>query len=127
MSREFSKLLTKILAATMILAIAGWIIFYYVVPQHYLPVLPLMLLFFAMVTLITYSYQLRLAKKDMGKFIRVNMIMSILRLALYSLFAIVYLANNSDKAAVFVGGLITVYIVFTILEISGLARVSRKQ
>jgi ABC-type dipeptide/oligopeptide/nickel transport system permease subunit len=127
MSREFSKFLTKILLAAVVLAIAGWIIFSFFVPQHYLPVLPWMLLFFVLVTLLTHGYQLRVAKKDMVRFTRISMIMSMLRLALYSLFAIVYLANNSEKAAVFVVCLVTVYIVFTIIEVANLARVTRKQ
>jgi hypothetical protein len=126
MSREFSNFITKIVIAAVVLAIAGWIIFSFLAPLHYIPVLPWMLLFFAIVTVITYGYQLRLAKKSMNRFAQYSMLMSMLRLALYSIFAIVYLANNSEKAAVFVVGLVTVYIVFTIIEVADLSRITRK-
>jgi tryptophan-rich sensory protein len=127
MSREFSKFITKILIAAVVLAIAGWIIFSFLVPRHYIPVLPWMLLFFAIVTVITYGYQLRLAKKSMNRFAQYSMVMSMLRLALYSLFAIIYLAKNSEHAAVFVVSLVTVYIVFTIIEVADISRITRTQ
>lgn len=126
MSGEFSKFVIKTLAAAFILAVAGWAAFSFLFTGKYLPVLPWMLGFFTLVTLLTYYSQFKVAKKDFGRFSRNSMLVSFLRLVLYSVFAFVYLANNTANAAVFVVCLAITYLVFTFIEVTDLARISRK-
>jgi hypothetical protein len=126
MSREFKHFISKILIASLILVAAGWSVFTFITPGKYLSILPWMLIFFALVTILTYGYQLRLSKKNMGRFTRSSMLVSFLRLVLYSLFAIIYLATDSENAAVFVVCLVVIYLVFNFLEVADLFRISRK-
>jgi tryptophan-rich sensory protein len=126
MSGEFIRFSLKIVIAAFTLTISAALIFYFYIPGKYLPVLPWMLLFFMIASLASHGYQRRLANKDMGKFIRSSMIMSVLRLVMYSAFAIIYLALNNENAAVFVVSLVVVYMIFTFIEVSDLARITRR-
>lgn len=126
MSRELKRFIGKILIAAVALATAGWAIFTWFAPNHYLPVLPWMLAFFTVVTILIHAWQLSLAKKDMGRFTRSSMIVSLLRLVLYSGFAIVFLINRSENIPAFVVSIVVVYIVFTFLEVADLARITKK-
>ncbi|SRR5690606_23092885 len=126
MNSDFSKFLIKTIAATAVLAIAGFLAFTFLFPDKYLPVLPWMLVFFALVTLITYYAQLRVAQKDFGRFTRNSMLVSFLRLVIYSVFAFIYLSQKNDRAAVFVVCLAVTYLVFTFLEVSDLSRVAKQ-
>lgn len=126
MSREFKRFTVRIFIASIVLVVFGWVIFRFFVPEQYIPVLPWMLAFFALVTIVSHGFQLRLAKKDMAKFARYSMLVSLFRLVLYSLFAIIFLAGNTENTAVFVVGLVVTYLVFTFLEVIDLARITRK-
>jgi len=125
MSRELNKFIIKILAAALILFVFGWIIFTFFVPAKYIDILPWMLLIFLIVTLVTFIFQLQVAKKDMARFSRISILVSFLRLVLYSAFAFIYLAKRSENAAVFVVCLVILYLVFTFLEVTELARISK--
>lgn len=123
---EFTRFIVKIVVAALILAIAGAVLFHFYLEGKYLPVLPWMLLFFMVASILGHGYQRRLAKKDVGKFIRSSMVMSVLRLVLYSAFAVVYLASTDENAVVFVVSLVVVYITFTSIEVSDLAKITRR-
>ncbi|RIH62944.1 hypothetical protein D1164_22275 [Mariniphaga sediminis] len=125
MNRELRQFITRIFIASIVLAAAGAGIFAFVVPQHYLPVLPWMLGFFALITILLHGYQLRLAKKDVARFTRSSMLVSLFRLMLYSIFAIVYMVVDSTEVAAFVVSLVVIYIVFTFIEVADLSRISR--
>ena len=126
MSREFKRFIIKTLAAAAVLTVSAWIIFTFVVPGQYLPVLPWMLAFFTLLTIGFHAYQLRLAKKDMTLFVRYSMMVTFLRLLLYSLFAIIYLSLRPENAAVFVVCLVVVYLVFSFIEVADLSRISKR-
>jgi hypothetical protein len=126
MSRELKRFIVKILIAAAVLTAAGWAIFTKFVPGQYLPVLPWMLAFFTVVTILIHAWQLSLAKKDMGRFTRNSMIVSLLRLLLYSGFAIVFLISHSENIPAFIVSIVVVYMVFTFIEVADLARITRK-
>lgn len=125
MSFEIKKFILKITIATLIIVFIGWIVFSYLLPAYYLEIFPVVLLFFYFFTLLIHSYQLNLAKKDMGKFTRQNMLMTFFKLVVYSLFTIIYVANNKENAISFVIVIMALYLVFTTLEVSDLMRIVR--
>ena len=122
--KNFAVKLTKI---TLTILILGLMLFSLVIPGHYLPVFPLLLLFFFAITLIIYRYQLNLAKKDMGKFTRSVMVVTFLKLVLYSVVAVVYIALKPENALPFVIGLMALYLIYTIFEVAEISKISRTQ
>lgn len=121
------KFIAKILGASAVLVILSWLAFSFFIPQYYIPVLPYMLIFFLLITIIVHAWQLKLAKKDIAKFTRSNMLLTFFKLVIYSVFAVVYIAIDKEHALIFVICLMIVYLVFSFLEVSDLTRISKSK
>lgn len=117
----------KILGVSIIMTLVGWLVFSLFLSEYYLPVLPFTLLFFLVVTILVHAWQLRMTKKDLAKFTRNNMLVTFLKLIIYSVFAVVYIANDRENALVFVICLVIIYSVFSFLEVTELSKLSRKK
>jgi len=107
----------KILILTSIIGAIGAIIFSMVTPQFYLPVFPWVLLFFVICSVAIHAWQIQLSKSDMGKFTRGSMILTFVRLLLYSAFAIIYIAADTQNAKIFVVVFLSLYLVFAAFEV----------
>ena len=118
--------LKKIITAAVILALAGGVIFYFLIPQYYLPILPFALLLFLVVTVLIHAWQLNLAKKDAAKFSRYSMLITFLKLIIYSAFAIIYIAGSDENLLVFFFSIMIFYVVFTSIEVWELMRVTKR-
>ena len=68
---------------------------------------------------------MRMAKSDMGKFTRGNMILTFVKLLLYSAFAIIYFAIDTENAKVFVAVFLSIYLVFAVFEVISLAGLTK--
>ena len=120
------QFIAKILGVSVALIITGWIVFSLIIPEYYIPVLPYMLLFFLVVTIIVHAWQLKMAKKDIAKFTRSNMLVVFFKLVIYSVFAVVFIAIDGENAMVFVICLMIIYLIFTFVEVSDLSRNTKK-
>ena len=116
----------KLTAITLGLALIGGLVFSLFLPQYYLHILPFLLLFFYTVTLTIHAYQLNLIKKKPSKFTISNMLVTFLKLVLYSVVAITYIAFNPANALVFVICLMLFYLIFTFVEVAEISKVVRK-
>ena len=121
------QFIIKLLAITIALTIIGGLVFLFILPQFYLPILPFLLLFFFFVTLGIHAYQLKLAKKDIGNFTRSIMLITFFKLILFSIVAISYIAFDPDNALVFVICLMLLYLIFTFFEVTETTRISRSE
>ena len=121
------KFITKLTIIALALALIGGLVFAMLLPQYYLPVLPFLLLFFYFATIGVHAYQVKLAKKDLGKFTRSSMLISFFKMIVYSIVAIIYIAIDKENAIPFVICLMLIYLIFTFVEVSETTRISRKQ
>ena len=106
------------------LALIGWLIFSQLIPEYYLPVLPFLILFFAVTSVLIHAYQLKIANKDMAKFTRSNMLFTFFKLVLYSALAVIYMAVDTKNAKVFVICFMVLYLIFTFFEVFSLIRIT---
>ena len=120
--KSFTIKLTKI---TLTIAVIGWLVFSLAIPEYYLPVLPFLLLFFYLSTMGIHSFLLKMSKKDSGKFTRSSMVVSTLKLLLYSTLAVIYIAVDKENALPFVICLMLLYIVYTIFEVIEITKIAR--
>jgi hypothetical protein len=118
--------IVKITTAALVMALIGWMVFSLFLPGYYLQILPVMLVFFLVITILVHAYLLRVARKDMAKFTRINILITFFKLVVYSVFAVVYLALRSENAIPFVICLMIIYLVFSFIEVKELSRISRK-
>lgn len=112
------QFIIKLAGVSVAIVLIAGVVFLWFLPQYYLPVLPFLLLFFISVTISIHAWQLQMAKKDIGKFARSNMLITFFRLVLYSIIAIAYIAYDSANAIVFVICLMLLYLVFSFVEVS---------
>jgi len=70
---------------------------------------------------------LHMAKSDMGKFTRGNMILTFIKLLIYSAFAIIYMAIDTENAKVFVAVFLFLYLVFAVFEVISLAGLTNRK
>lgn len=115
----------KLTAITLGIALIGWLVFSIFLSEYYLPVLPFLLLFFFVTTILIHAYQLSLAKKDIGKFARSNMLITFFKLIIYSIVAVIYIAVDAKNAIPFVVCLMLLYLIFTFIEVSDSSKISR--
>jgi hypothetical protein len=127
MNQDFKRYFVLIAAITSGIFLAGWAVFQWIIPKYYLSVMPYMLLFFALVSLLVFRFQLSVLTKDMGKFTRSTMILTIIRLFLYSAFALIYIVVKPQDALAFVVSLFVLYLVFNITEITEISRLARNK
>lgn len=121
------QFIVKLIGITAAIALISWLVFSLFLADYYLPVLPYLLLFFFVVTILIHAYQLKLAKKDIGKFARSNMLITFFKLVLYSVVAIVYIAFDAENAIVFVICLMLLYLIFTFFEVAEITRNSKPE
>jgi hypothetical protein len=117
----------KLLTVTLVIAIIGWIVFSLFFTEYYLPVLPFLLLFFFTITLLIHAYQLKLSKKDIGKFARSSMLITFFKLILYSVVAVIYIAIDSENAVPFVICLMLLYLIYNFIEVAEITRISKNE
>ncbi|NQU54365.1 MAG: hypothetical protein HQ522_17710 [Bacteroidetes bacterium] len=115
---SIKKFILKLAGITIGIALLGWLAFSFFLTEYYLPVLPFLLLFFFVITILIHAYQINLAKKDIGKFARSNMLITFFKLILYSIVAVIYIAFDTENAIVFVICLMLLYLVYTFVEVS---------
>jgi hypothetical protein len=127
MNSDLKRFVFKIFIAAIVLFFLGWVVFNFITPEHYLPILPYILVFFVLVTVLLHAYQLRLAKNNFQKFVRYGMLISMFRLLVYTGVTIVYLATNSGNIAVFVVSIVIIYLVFSFIEVTDLSRITRNK
>lgn len=114
------RFIINVAGISVVLTLISWLVFSRFIPEYYLPVLPFLLLFFAATSVLIHAYQLQLAKKDMAKFTRSNMLITFFKLVLYSAVAVIYIAVDTKNAKIFVICFVVLYLVFTVFEVSSL-------
>lgn len=126
MNPYFKRFLVIVLIAVAILSLAGVVAFYYFLPRYYLPVMPVMLLLVALISILVFRYQLKLANASPGQFTRSIMVITFIKLVGYSVFAVLYVALNPRDAIPFIVTLFLIYIVFSLIENSEISRFLRR-
>ena len=114
------KYIQNLLVIVLVITILCWLVFSKIVPQYYIPVFPFIVLFYVVTSVLLFAYQLRLAEKDMGKFTRSIMLITFVKLILYSTLAILYIAIDTENAKIFVVCYMSLYAVFTVFEVFSL-------
>jgi hypothetical protein len=124
---KMKQFIVKLTLITLCLALISGLVFSLFLQKYYLPVLPFLLLFFYVATILIHAYQLSLAKKDIGKFARSNMLITFFKLILFSVIAVIYIAFDSENAIQFVICLLLLYVIFTFVEVSESTRINRSE
>jgi len=116
------RLIGQLSILTVIVGIAGAILFLTVLKEYYLPVFPLLLLFFAMLTASFHLILARGLKKNPDKFTYLFMGLSAGKLFILLVLIIIYLILRRETVITFLAGTFLLYLVFTFFEVKTLLR-----
>lgn len=117
---------TKSILLTIIVLALGGILYATVLRPYYLPVLPVLLIFFTGFTNLIHSYFLKSVQKAGAKFSARYMAVSFIKMFFYLAVAVVYVIFNREHAGIFLVNFMILYIVFTVFEISELRKVVKQ-
>ena len=105
---------------TVVVGIAGAALFLTVLKDYYLPVFPLLLLFFAVLTAGFHLILTNSLKKKPDKFTYLFMGLSAVKLLMMLLLVVIYLILRRETVITFLAGTFLLYLVFTLFEVKTL-------
>ena len=112
---------------TIIVLIAGTIIYSTTLQPHYRSVLPFTVLFFYLVTNLVHAYLLKIAVKSGSRFTSQYMAVSFLKMFFYLAVAIVYAFLNREYAKIFLGNFLLLYVIYTTFEVLQFSKFVRQK
>ena len=107
---------------TVVVGIIGAVLFLTVLKEYYLPVFPLLLLFFAILTAAFHLILTKSLNKNPDRFSYTFMGLSAGKLLLLLLMVIIYLILRRETVIIFLAGTFLLYLVFTLFEVKTLLR-----
>ena len=111
---------------TIIVFVLGAIAYSTVFEQFFLIVLPVLLIFFFVVTNLVHAYLLRIAGNSSARFTSQYMAISFMKMFFYLAVAIIYAIINKDEAKIFLINFLLLYVVYTTFEVIEFSKVVRQ-
>lgn len=111
---------------TFVILILGSILYSSILKSFYLPVLPVLLLFFYGVTNFVHAYLLIIARKSESKFTSQYMATSFIKMFFFLAVAISYVIFDRENARSFIANFVLLYFVFTVFEVYEYLKVVRQ-
>jgi O-antigen/teichoic acid export membrane protein len=127
MNQVDKKYWIELTVITVLLIAAAYVTFIYLLPGHYPPALPAMLVTIVAVTAVGQVVLTRLLAERFSKFNSAFLIYKALKILILMAFMVVYSALNKEHALYFLGSTFVIYLVFMFFESRSLNRHSKKQ
>lgn len=112
---------------TIIVFMLGAIVYSTFLQQYYLPILPIAVLFFYIVTNFVHAYLLKIAVKSDSRFTSQYMAVSFLKMFFYLMVAVVYALLNREYAKIFLANFLVLYAIYTTFEVLLFSKVVRQK
>lgn len=110
------KFIINTLVFSIVIAIISAAIFYFVIPQFYLPLFPFLILFFVIVTIGVHIVLTKAGKKTIRQFSTFHMGSVTVKLFIYLIFLVAYALSNKEQAIPFIITFFILYVLFTFFE-----------
>jgi len=127
MNSDFLKFLRKSTIVSFILFAAGVILFKFFIPDFYQAVFPFLLLLFYLLSLILQYSLYKIAAMNMRRFSGWFMFVTMMKLFVLIIFSFIYILANKGGAIAFIAVFFFLYIVFSVLEIHDILKVTAKK
>lgn len=112
---------------TVLLLLAGYITYTQIIPQHFLFILPIILIFFYLATNLVHFYLLKIADKEIRKFAPRFMAASFIKMMLYMVLGLVIAVLHREEAKVFLANFLILYLCFSIVEVYEISKVVKSK
>ncbi len=120
------QFLIKSIILTVIVFIFGAILYSTILERFFLPVLPVLALFFFLVTNLVHAYLLKIAGKSSSKFTSYYMAVSFIKMFFYVAVAVVYVIFYRENSKIFIANFLLLYAVYSIFEVNEFLKVVKQ-
>lgn len=112
---------------TVIVFLLGGIVYSTILRSFYLPILPVMVIFFYVVTNLVHVYLLRIAGKSSLRFSSQYMAVSFIKMFFLLAVAVLFVILDRANAKVFVANFLLLYVAYTSFEVYEFSKVVRQK
>ncbi|MCF8359036.1 MAG: hypothetical protein K9H26_09780 [Prolixibacteraceae bacterium] len=117
MEKNFSKFIKGLTVYTLVILAIGTLFFLTVFKQYFLMILPFVLLFYYISTLILHHFMLLISKKDISKFSFKFMMLSLIKMFVYIIFGVLYIIVDEENAVIFLIVYLILYVAYAVYEV----------
>lgn len=111
---------------TLTLTAIGYGFFLFLIPESYFPLFPIVPLFLFAVTIIVHIYLVRASENDARKFMARYLGAMGLKIFIYILFLIAFLALATEHAIPFLVSFLVCYAAFTLVEVITMLKIQKR-
>ena len=120
------RFLIKSTILTVIIFAIGTALYLTVLANYFLPILPVAVVFFYLLTNLVHAYLLKIAVKSSSKFTSQYMAASFLKMFIYLAFAIILVLIDRKNARFFIANYVLLYLIYTIFEVYEYSKVVKR-
>ncbi|MBP7506885.1 MAG: hypothetical protein KA807_03620 [Prolixibacteraceae bacterium] len=117
MENGFSRFIKGLTTYTLIILGIGLILFLTVLKSYFLPILPFVLLFYYVSTLVLHKFMLQISQKDISKFSFKFMMLSLIKMFIYIIFGVLYIIFDEENAVIFLVVYLILYVAYAVYEV----------
>lgn len=117
MRSDFLKFFKGLSMYTLLILCVCTFLFSTLLRRFFLPIFPVVLVFYYLSTLALHRYMLKIASKDISKFSMKFMLLSFVKMFLYIVFGVLYIIVDENNAVVFLIVYLALYVIYAIFEV----------
>jgi hypothetical protein len=117
MKNNFFKFIKGLTLYTLLILGLGTILFLTVFKHNFLIILPFVLLFYYISTLVLHKFMLQISQNDISRFSFKFMMLSLIKMFIYIIFGVLYIVIDEENAVVFLVVYLILYVAYAIYEV----------
>jgi len=122
MKNNFFKFIKGLSIYTLLILGLGTIFFLTIFRNYFLLILPFVLLFYYISTLILHIFMLRISQKDISRFSFKFMVLSLIKMFIYIIFGVLNIIIDEENAVVFLIVYLILYVAYAVFEVRSVMR-----
>jgi hypothetical protein len=117
MENNFLKFIKGLTYYTLIILGVGVVLFLTVLKSYFLIILPIVLVFYYVSTLVLHKFMLKISQKDISRFSFKFMMLSLIKMFVYIIFGVLYIIIDEENAVTFLVVYLVLYVAYAIYEV----------
>ena len=125
LKKYYRSFVNKALIVTVIISALYTLALLFLPSEFISPAIPGIIIFFLLLTLSLFYYQLKASANRVSKFVNVFLMATGFKLLIFLVIIVIYVFLNKSDAVNFIGSFFIVYLIFTLFEISQILKVQK--
>jgi hypothetical protein len=117
MKNNFFKFIKGLTLYTLMILGLGIILFLTIFKNYFLIILPFVLLFYYISTLVLHKFMLKISQKDISRFSFKFMMLSLIKMFIYIIFGVSYIVIDEENAVIFLIVYLILYVAYAVYEV----------